>query len=122
MFWMVNYCKNTFDNTTQLACSLHLYGSMRKHCKSRFPAFNVSRRNEPVATDTIYSDTPAIDDGSKCTQIFVGRESLVTDIYGMKSDKEFVNTLKDSTRIRGAISKLISDRLQQRSVIKSKTY
>jgi hypothetical protein len=72
--------RHTFDNTTQIARSLQLYGDMRKHFRSRFPAFNVSRRNESVATDTIYSDTPAIDDGSKCAQAFVGRELLVTDI------------------------------------------
>ena len=37
---------------------------LKKHCKSPFPALNVSRRNEPVATDTVYSDTPAINNGS----------------------------------------------------------
>lgn len=83
---------------------------MRKHYKSRFPAFNVLRRNEPVATETFYSDVPAIDDGSKCAQIFVGRISLVTDIYGMKTDKEFIHTLGDNIRRRGSMSKLISDR------------
>jgi hypothetical protein len=83
---------------------------MRKHYKSRFPAFNVIRRSEPVATDTIYADTPAIDNGSKCAQIFVGRDTLVTDIYGMKTDKEFVHTLEDNIRIRGAMSHLVSDR------------
>jgi hypothetical protein len=52
---------------------------MRKHYKSRFPAFNVVRRSEPVATDTIFSEVSAIDDGSLCAQIFVGRHTLVTD-------------------------------------------
>ena len=102
--------KNTFKNTTQYVRSLHLYNDMRKHYKSRFPAFNVMRRNEAVATDTIFSDTSAIDDGSKCAQFFVGRESLVSDVYGMKTDKEFVNTLEDNIRRRGAMDKLISDR------------
>jgi hypothetical protein len=60
---------------------------MRKHYKSRFLAFNVMRRNEAVSTDTVYSDTAAADDGSRCAQLFVGGESLVTDIYGMKPDK-----------------------------------
>ena len=31
-------------------------------------------------------------------------------MYGIKTDKEFVNTLKDIVRKRGAIDKLISDR------------
>jgi Reverse transcriptase (RNA-dependent DNA polymerase) len=100
----------TFDNTTQYIRCLHNYGNMRKHYKSRFPAFNIFRRNEPVATDTVMSDTPSIGCGSKCAQIFVGRESLVTDVYGMKTDKEFVTTLEDNIRRRGAMEKLISDR------------
>jgi len=77
-----------------------------------FPALNVHRCQEPVATDTVYADTPAIDDGSTCAQIFVGRESLVTDVYGMKINKEFLNTLEDNIRCQGAMDKLISDRAQ----------
>lgn len=65
-----------------------------------------------MATDTIFSDTPAIDDGSTSAQLFVGRNSLVTDVYGMKSLKQFVNTLEDNVRKRGAMDKLISDRAQ----------
>jgi uncharacterized protein YjaG (DUF416 family) len=83
---------------------------MRKHFKYRFPAFNVLRGIEPVDTYTIYSDSPAVDDCSKCAQIFVGRTSLVTAIYGIKTDKHFIHTLEDNMRRRGAMSKLISDR------------
>ena len=53
---------------------------------------NVPRRHEPVATDTIFSDTPAVDSGVKQVQVFVGRDSLVADVYPMKSGKQFVNT------------------------------
>ena len=103
--------KKTFDVTTRWArCIEHL--PFRKHFKSRFPALNVHRRNEPVATDTVYSDTPAVDNGATSAQIFVGTESLVTDVYGMKNDSEFVNTLQDVIRKRGAMNKLISDRAQ----------
>ena len=35
----------------------------RHHYKTRFPAANVKRRNEWVATDTFFCDTPAADDG-----------------------------------------------------------
>jgi hypothetical protein len=49
----VDIIKKTFEHTTQHVRSLHLYGEMRRHFKSRFPAFNVAR-NEPVATDTIF--------------------------------------------------------------------
>ena len=40
---------------------------------------------------------------------FVGKDSLVTDAFGMMTDKEFVNTLEDIIRRRGAMDKLISD-------------
>jgi hypothetical protein len=36
---------------------------MRKHFKTRFPAANVNRLDETVATDTFFADTPAHDDG-----------------------------------------------------------
>ena len=82
---------------------------MRKHFKSRFPAFNIPRHSEEVATDTIFSDTPAIDSGVTMAQIFVGKRTLVTDVYPLKSQKQFVNTLEDNIRFRGAMTKLISD-------------
>jgi hypothetical protein len=37
---------------------------------------------------------------------FVGRTSLVIDIYGMSSEKQFVNTLEDVIR-KGAMDKLV---------------
>jgi len=110
--WLpVDIIKKTFKRTTQYARTT-ISTVMKKHYRSPFPALNVFRRDEPVATDTVYSDTPAIDDGATCAQIFVGTKSLVTDVYGMKTDKEFVNTLEDNIRERGAMNKLISDRAQ----------
>ena len=70
---------------------------------------NVPRRHEPVATYTIFSDTPAVDSGVKQAQVFVGRDTLVADVYPMKSGKQFVNTLKDNIRRKGAMDKLLSD-------------
>jgi hypothetical protein len=89
--------KKTIVATTQFARKVYS-APMRKHFKSRFPALNVHRRNEAVATNTIWSDTSAIDNGSKFAQLFVGRQSLVTDIYPMKTNKEFVNALEDNIR------------------------
>ena len=77
---------------------------IKKFYKSPFPACNVLRRDESVATDTVYSDTPAVDDGATCAQVFFGTKSLLADCYGMKTDKEFVNTLEDNIRKRGAMS------------------
>jgi hypothetical protein len=75
----------------------------------RFPSLNVHQRQEAVATDTIFSDTPAVDNGSTCAQIFVGMDTLVTDAYGIKYDGKFVSTLEDNIRKQGAMSKLNSD-------------
>jgi hypothetical protein len=85
---------------------------LKKHCKSPFPALNVKRQDEPVTADTVFSDTPAIDGGETCAQIFGGTETLVTDLYGMKNKKQFVNTLEDNIHERGAMSRLLSDRAQ----------
>ena len=53
--------------------------------KSSFPACNIYHCNEPIVTDTVYSNTPAISSGCKCAQIFVGTKTMVTDVYGMKT-------------------------------------
>ena len=85
---------------------------MRKHFKSRFPALNIPCRSEAAATDTVFSDTPAIDSHATMAQTFVGKDSLDSDVYPMQSSKQFVNTLGDNIRFRGALSKLISDHAQ----------
>ena len=66
--------QKTFANTTQWATTPTRF-PMRKHFKSRFPGFNIPRRNEAVATDTIFSDTPAIDSGVTMAQLFVGKDT-----------------------------------------------
>ena len=104
----VETIKRTITATTQFARG-RVSETIRQHWKTRFPACNVRRRNEAVATDTVFSDTPAVDSGVKAAQIFIGRTSLVADVYGIKTDKEFVNTLEDNIRERGAMDKLISD-------------
>ena len=42
-------------------------------------------------------------------QIFVGKDTLVSDVYPIQSSKQFVNTLEDNMRFSEAMSKLISD-------------
>ena len=61
---------------------------------------------------TFHSDTPSLGGQLQHAQIFVGHDSLVTDIYGIKTDKMFVDTLEDNIRQRGAMDKLLSDRAQ----------
>jgi hypothetical protein len=52
--------KRTFAVTTQYARG-RVSDTIKQHWRSRFPACNVKRRQEPVATDTVFSDTPAVD-------------------------------------------------------------
>ena len=85
------------------------YFPYEKHLKSRNPTLNIPRRHELVATDTVLSDTPAVDSGVKQAQVFVGRGTLVADVYPMKSGKQFVNTLEEHIKRRGAMDKLLSD-------------
>ena len=87
----------------------HTQDYIKKHSKSRSPVFNIPRCSEAVATDTIFFDTPAVDDGSTMAQFFCGHDSLVCDAYGIKSTKQFINTLSDNIRKQGAMDTLISD-------------
>jgi hypothetical protein len=103
--------KHKFEHTTQY--SRIPTGALLKHTfKSPNSALNVTRRNEAVACDIVYSDTPAINDGSTAAVLFVGLDTQVTDVYGIKTDKQFVNTLEDNIIQRGAPNKRVSDRAQ----------
>ena len=101
--------KDTFNVTTRHGTAPHTQDYIKKHFKSRNPGFNIPRCSEAVATDTIFSDTPAVDDGSTMAQFFFGHDTLVCDPYGIKSTKQFINTLSDNIRKRGATDTLISD-------------
>ena len=105
----VNTVQKTMEQFTQLGVSLPYTFPMKKHLKSRNPALNIPRRHDAVATDTVFSDTLAIDSGVKQAQVFVGRGTLVADAYPKKSGKQFVNTLEDNIRRQGAMDKLLSD-------------
>ena len=77
---------------------------MEKHLKSRNCALNIPRRHEPVATDTVFSDTSTVDSGVKQVKVFDGRDTLVADAYPMQSGKQFVNALEDNIRKREAMT------------------
>ena len=101
--------KDTFNVTTRHGTAPHTQDYIKKHFNSCNPVFNIPRHSEAVATDTIFSDTPAVDDGSTVALFFCGRDTLVCDAYGIKSTKQFINTLSDNIRKRGAMDTLISD-------------
>jgi hypothetical protein len=85
------------------------YTILKKRYKSPNPALNVCPHDEPVATDTIYSDTLAINCGITSAQLFVGTKTHTADVFPIKSDKQFVNTLLDNITQCSAPTKLISD-------------
>ena len=39
---------------------------------------------------------------------FVGKDTLVCDAYGIKSQKQFINTLYDNIKSRGAMNTIIT--------------
>ena len=78
---------------------------MRRHYKTRFPAANVPRWNEDVATDTLFSDIPAHDDGILWarrlhygTVFYSGITSHFTKVYPMSSESQIPDTLCDLLR------------------------
>ena len=105
----VGTVQKTMEQSTQWGVSLPNTFPMKRHLKSKNPALNIPRRHEAVATDTVFSDTPAVDSGVKKAQVFVGRDTLVADAYPIKSGEQFVNTLEDTIRRQGAMDKLLSD-------------
>jgi len=106
--------QKTIENTTQFA-RMDTRLPLRKHFKSRFPAANVHRLNETVATDTFFFDIPALDDGimghggSTMLQLYCGVDSLLTAVFPMRSETEMAGTLEDFIRTYGAPNSLFSD-------------
>jgi hypothetical protein len=98
--------QQTFKHTTQYAC-FPTATMLKKN-----PALYIYRRNEDVACDIMYSNVPAIFDGSTAAVIFVGTSTKVTDIHGIKKDNQFTNTLEDTIIQQGAPNRLLSDRGQ----------
>ena len=101
--------KDTFNVTTRHGTAPNTQDYIKRHFKSRNPVFSIPRCSEAVATDIIFSDTPAVDDGPTMSQFFCGHDIFVCDAYGIKSTKQFINTLSDNIRKWGAMDTLISD-------------
>ena len=101
--------KDTFNVTTRHGTAPNTQDYIKNHFKPRNPVFIIPRCSEDVATDKIFSDTPAVDDGSTMAQFFCGHDTLVCDAYGIKSTKQFINTFSDNIRKWGAMDTLISD-------------
>ena len=102
--------KKTFDATTRYARrGLQPGMNLQKFYRSPCPALNVARRPEPVCTDTIYCDYPSVPLGFKAAQVYIGRNTNVSSVHGVKTDKAFVATLQEEIRRRGAMQMIVSD-------------
>jgi hypothetical protein len=66
---------------------------LERHYCSPFPALNVKRQDKPVTTDTVFSNTPDIEHRFVAAQFYVGTTTLVSDVYGVKTDKQFLQTV-----------------------------
>jgi len=103
--------QHTLEATTQHVPTLPSHRRIRDTHRSQFPANNVERRHEPVATDTVWCDVTSWG-GHSAAQIFCGKQSMYISVKGCSTDAEFANILNDEIRERGAMDILISDRAQ----------
>ena len=115
-FLPLEIIKQTFRNSIQYgympASSL---GNVFKRFKAPNPAMNVFRLNEDTLTDTVYANTPALVFCHTLAQIFFGSNSHITAIYGIKSTKNFLQTLQDFVRKWGAPNRVITDHVNYES-------
>jgi len=70
--------------------------------------------------ERVYLDTPDHLQWILFVSLFVGTVSLVTDVFGMKTDKQFDNNLEDVICVHGALTKyLLSNQLNEEGPITS---
>jgi len=46
--------------------------------------------------DSVFLETPTVDSGETVTQLYIGTQSLLLDVYPLKAEKQFVNGLQDN--------------------------
>lgn len=100
----------TFKHTTQfirIPSSTYLC----KHNRSANPAANIFCQGEADATNTIFSDTPAVDGGQTSAQIFTNRRTKLVTIHPSNNtdENEILGALKNCICWHGAPDELIGD-------------
>ena len=84
------------------------WNSIEEAYRSPFPVCNVHSHSEPVATDTLYADTPAIVSSTTIAQVFVETDSLVCDVYALMTDTHFIAVMQNIIKYKGAMTKFIN--------------
>ena len=88
----VDTVQKTIEQSTQWRVLIPNTFSMKCHFKSRNPTLNIPRHHEAVATDTIFSDTPAVDSGVRKAQVCWKHPSPFSNVH-------FRNTTKIAAQV-----------------------
>lgn len=99
-----------FEKTTQF---MHMPSStyLRKHHHSTNLTANVYQHCEADTTDTIFSDTPAVNGGEKAAQLFVGCTTKLASVHPLKNtgEKALLGAFDDHVRWHGAPKELCAE-------------
>ena len=74
-------------------CVSHLFSQTDK---LHFPAANITNCNEPVTTDTKFSDEPVLGSNARAVQSLVGCNYKYIDVYGVATDHDLCHTLEEN--------------------------
>jgi hypothetical protein len=100
--------EKTFNCITQ--CGTMPYSKVLLTCDEYLNSrLNIPHRNEDAVTDTVSSDTPAVDFAVTMAQLFNGTITEVSDVFNIKNERECAQTGQDSIRKRGVMQHLVSN-------------
>eukprot|EP00536_Pseudo-nitzschia_multiseries_P014229 jgi/Psemu1/214147/e_gw1.674.34.1 len=97
------------DTSFWLSPTDYIHQDILSRFQSPQPAMNVRPLNDDVLSDVIYSDTPAIDGGSKIAQVFFGRKSHIIHVEEMRTTGDFLPCLQNFVRQWGRPLRLLCD-------------
>jgi len=86
---------------------------LRRHVKSRFPHMNVTRIDEAISTDPLFSNCRSMYHGYTMAQVFYGTKSHTIFLYGRRLKGELPRSYKKYIRDHGALSALRRDNVKE---------
>ena len=95
----VSVVKDTLRKTTQMA-KMIIKTPMSRHIKARNPHMNVTRVDETVSTDPLFSNCKSIWHGFTAAQIFFGTKSHTILSMGSSQEQNFQRYTKTSLELR----------------------
>ena len=91
----IDHIKHTLATATS-SFTMHIAFDCTDHFKPCFRATNISCHNEPVTTNTMFSDDPAIGSNTTAAQIFIRHNLNYIDIYGVATDWDLSHMLEEN--------------------------